>query len=658
MRKGLFYNAAKKFFVSVLIFALCSSVSYSANSGSEGSLTLIVEVKGLLETEETKITVTKESDGELLLFTSMTQNHFATLKIPFGGTMNISAEALPGYEMPMPLLNISLTRIRGNFVMNRTINFIASDIAIESFNIDKTEIKILKGNTETILAEILPVNASVQTVIWSTSNAEIVTVDGGVITAVGYGIAEITAKVEGYDNFTQTCTVEVGQIEFLENPVPINAEISERIQLPAIITAIIDFPSEVVGIESEVPVQWEGVGQSNEIVYYEQGTYFLTGHIIGWSEPIQLEIIINSGPEIIVATDVILSDHILGIKVQETVDLNIITVIPTDANINALKWESTEPAIAKIINNSLNQVTIEGVSPGTTLINVYYETAVSETYPSGKIILDSCIVTVTLSTEIIDVPYIVATEEDSLVGADQFATKADVFIRGYKLTPNEKYYIKVEESGSARVLGTGEYTPENETVVFRLIDYADFRLSTNYSKSYYVSMSKDPNFPSGDYEDGTPKTLKDNFKITSPVPTGLIEVTIVDVTNNNPIAAISEELIGRDVILCREIKDQTALETQYTDYLNNPDAVPQLPLYTDEVKLIGHINSDGTVSWDIPKESLKIGGYILLIDLPDTYDSTLNYPNTVLNDGTLLKEVHISRNTITSVTVEVIKIQY
>ncbi|HSL87563.1 MAG TPA: hypothetical protein VK861_11550, partial [Bacteroidales bacterium] len=69
------------------------------------------------------------------------------------------------------------------------------------------------------------------------------------------------------------------------------------------------------------------------------------------------------------------------------------------------------------------------------------------------------------------------------------------------------------------------------------------------------------------------------------------------------------------------------------------------PVFSDEAKLIGHVQSDGSVLWDVPKEKLKIGGYILLMELSQSYTSNLNEINPNPNEEGLLKEVHILRNT-------------
>ncbi len=210
------------------------------------------------------------------------------------------------------------------------------------------------------------------------------------------------------------------------------------------------------------------------------------------------------------------------------------------------------------------------------------------------------------------------------------------------------YYVKVEDKGSRIPLGTGthEVTGEpDETILFQLNDIAPFDLTMKNNDEYFVSMSRDPSFPSGDDSDGIPLTFKDNFKITSPVPTGQIVVTV----NGGPIGEdlFNSYIVGRDVILGREIKSQTVLETQYEDYLNpdyDPVLNPDEKLYTDEVKLLGQVQSDGTVAWLPPAEILKIGGYVLLMDVPEGFASNLDQVNPESEDGELLKEVHITRD--------------
>lgn len=81
---------------------------------------------------------------------------------------------------------------------------------VSSIALNRTAITLNSiGAKETLVATILPENANNKSVIWSSSNTSIVTVDeNGVLTAVGNGTATITVTtVEG--NYKATCEVKV-----------------------------------------------------------------------------------------------------------------------------------------------------------------------------------------------------------------------------------------------------------------------------------------------------------------------------------------------------------------------------------------------------------------------------------------------------------------
>jgi len=69
-------------------------------------------------------------------------------------------------------------------------------VAVESITLNKTELSLELGESETLTATVAPDNATDKTVTWGTSNAEVATVDGGKVTAVKEGSAVITALAE------------------------------------------------------------------------------------------------------------------------------------------------------------------------------------------------------------------------------------------------------------------------------------------------------------------------------------------------------------------------------------------------------------------------------------------------------------------------------
>lgn len=84
-----------------------------------------------------------------------------------------------------------------------------TQVAVESIALDKTNLELAAGSTETLTATVAPANATNKAVSWSSSNAAIATVENGVVTAVAEGTAIITATSEENPTITATCEVSV-----------------------------------------------------------------------------------------------------------------------------------------------------------------------------------------------------------------------------------------------------------------------------------------------------------------------------------------------------------------------------------------------------------------------------------------------------------------
>lgn len=79
-------------------------------------------------------------------------------------------------------------------------------IPVESITLNKTELSLVKGTTETLTATVLPTTATDKTVTWESSDTAVATVKDGIVTAVAAGNATITAKA---GEKTATCAVTV-----------------------------------------------------------------------------------------------------------------------------------------------------------------------------------------------------------------------------------------------------------------------------------------------------------------------------------------------------------------------------------------------------------------------------------------------------------------
>ena len=87
-----------------------------------------------------------------------------------------------------------------------TVTVTPRTISVESITLNKTQLSLVKGATETLAAIVLPTTATDKAVTWKSSDTAVATVENGVVTAVAAGNATITATAGGK---TAICAVTV-----------------------------------------------------------------------------------------------------------------------------------------------------------------------------------------------------------------------------------------------------------------------------------------------------------------------------------------------------------------------------------------------------------------------------------------------------------------
>lgn len=80
---------------------------------------------------------------------------------------------------------------------------------VVEISLDKTQMLIAVGNSETITASILPLGATNKRLEWTSSNPDVATVEGGNVTAVAVGTAVITATATDGSGVSAACEVTV-----------------------------------------------------------------------------------------------------------------------------------------------------------------------------------------------------------------------------------------------------------------------------------------------------------------------------------------------------------------------------------------------------------------------------------------------------------------
>jgi uncharacterized protein YjdB len=93
-------------------------------------------------------------------------------------------------------------------------------VSVSGIQLNKTNLELLKGNSETLVATVTPSNADNKNVTWSSSNNSVVEVSNtGKVTAKGKGSATITVKTAD-GGFSAQCQVTVN-----EPPLSVSATI-------------------------------------------------------------------------------------------------------------------------------------------------------------------------------------------------------------------------------------------------------------------------------------------------------------------------------------------------------------------------------------------------------------------------------------------------
>lgn len=235
-------------------YTVSTSVNWIKQTGTKGltskTLTFSIEENKTYDSREGKITIKPQESGVQEQVISVRQAQKDALVVektsydmPYGGgeveikvEANVSFDVTPSadwvhYIQTKALSNstvvlkidenttysprqgtVEIKQQNGNLKHTITINE-AGQIAVTSVELNKAELKLEEGASETLTATVKPDNATDKTVAWSSSDNGVAKVDTeGKVTAIKAGSATITAKA---GDKSTTCSVTV----FKEIPV-------------------------------------------------------------------------------------------------------------------------------------------------------------------------------------------------------------------------------------------------------------------------------------------------------------------------------------------------------------------------------------------------------------------------------------------------------
>lgn len=249
-----------------------------------------------------------------------------------------------------------------------TVNGVTPVVHPESVTLDKTEVSIVEGQTETLTATVMPVNAEDKSITWSTNNPAVATVANGIITAVAPGNATITVTtIDG--GLTATCAVTV--TPYIE-PEPIHPEsiTLNKTEVTLEEGAIASLKATVLPTNAEnKSVTWSSDNEAVAIV--SEGTVTavapgkanITATTVDGGLTATCIVTVTKAPVYVTGVELNKTELVLEEGKSETL---IATVLPENADNKNVTWESTDPSIASINGNGL----VSAIKKGETIVSV------------------------------------------------------------------------------------------------------------------------------------------------------------------------------------------------------------------------------------------------------------------------------------------------
>ena len=229
-------------------------------------------------------------------------------------------------------------------------------VPLESISLNKTELALNKGQSETLTATVKPDDATDKTVTWSSSNENVAFVDAqGKVTALSGGNATITAKA-GDKQATCAVTVTIPVESITLDKTTATLEEGESVTLMATITPEDATNKSITWTSSDNSIAT--VDQNGKVAAIKEGTATITAK--AGEKQASCEITVNK--KVIQVTSITLNNEKITVFVGNQATLSA-TVLPYDATDKTVTWTSSNTSVATVDDG-----VVKGIGIGTTTI--------------------------------------------------------------------------------------------------------------------------------------------------------------------------------------------------------------------------------------------------------------------------------------------------
>lgn len=308
-------------------------------------------------------------------------------------------------------------------------------VPVSSVTLDKTSLDLVKGESATLVATVLPSDASEPSVTWTSSDEAVASVDAsGKVTATGGGSAVISAKA---GDITATCDVTVTvPVEGVEiDPSSITLEVEENAVLVAKV-----LPEDA----TDKSVSWSSssssvvkVDKDGNLSALKIGTATITVKASGHTATCAVTVKEKS----IHVTSVTLNKSTASLNKGASFVL-VATVMPYNATDKTVTWTSSDPSVASV-NESGKVSALKG---GKAVISAKADKITA----TCEVTVIAPVETITLSPETCE---IARGEEITLTAT---VGPEDATDKSVSWSTSNKNVATVDSNGTVRGVGKGQ----------------------------------------------------------------------------------------------------------------------------------------------------------------------------------------------------------
>lgn len=239
------------------------------------------------------------------------------------------------------------------------VSVTAKKIDLRMVLLNKTELSLNVGEAFTLTTTLVPENATVQTILWSTSDPGVATVEDGHVKALKEGSANVLVSVDGK---TAKCAVTVNYISVRSITLDKTSVIlyeGEDATLSASIKPENATYKDITWTSSDPQIATVEDGKVHAI---KKGSTTIKAEANGKSALCQVDVLSS-------LTEISLSKSELSMGIGETEKLTVI-LSPKDATLReGITWSSTDESIASVDDNG----TVTAIKEGTATISASVE---------------------------------------------------------------------------------------------------------------------------------------------------------------------------------------------------------------------------------------------------------------------------------------------